>query len=716
MSGFRAGKRVAMRLGMHEKKLNMIRAAALVILAAALCLTGCGAGQNSAGRDNAAAQSVGQDAAAAQGGGQDNTAAQSAGQGSAQNSAAARTSPGGLRPEEMAQLCYYRYEKDDSFDADMEIVEGRIDALTDGNYLMEATELEAPEGILDAVTFYVPTQVYGDSSLRDISRILISRPMNLWLCNDTSDDTWNNFTDQIPLPRDAIESAEVLYGCPEHFNPIDYGIKLKEFHYLKIRLTEDYCRENPQIWEWKQPTILQDIEGYEGYAHMSVYPDAENRCIIFMENEDRPGYCDTLHYSLTHEPLSEAFYLISFPLVEWESGEAVKGAGQIENTGFSTATTVIEYVPEEEYVSDKNWEQTLQAIRERLDASGLPYALGHRPGVDRSIVIRMEKGLFTDNFLDYVIEKTTVRLSSCGETLSEAASGIKASAQNRSGKKVLALDMSALRKEAFNKLSMNCVKKGGGRIVLTVNTDVVAYGYCDSVINDGKFVMDYNAVTAENGFSGESEWMPDFWAALISGTQIPTIYTSTAAVTLHNTEQIFLNEEGQPCIQDLYNFPRDNFYAELKNRLGDLEYVQAGFLTSGTPCVQFALPKETAMPEGDTELSEGDAELPQDEAALPEGDVALPEGGTRNEQIAAVMSKVFKRLGDDIFTYWMRIDFVDESGAPQLVFVTHSPDTGSKTRIGYTMYYETGFTEEDEAEIRGLLADDESLADLAASE
>ena len=80
------------------------------------------------------------------------------------------------------------------------------------------------------------------------------------------------------------------------------------------------------------------------------------------------------------------------------------------------------------------------------------------------------------------------------------------------------------------------------------------------------------------------------------------------------------------------------------------------------------------------------------------------------------MSKVFKRLGDDIFTYWMRIDFVDESGAPQLVFVTHSPDTGSKTRIGYSMYYETGFTEEDEAEIRGLLADDESLADLAASE
>jgi hypothetical protein len=271
----------------------------------------------------------------------------------------------------------------------MEIVEGRINALTDGNYLKEETALETPIGILDAVSFYVPREVYGEYSLRDISRILISRPMNLWLCNDTSTGTWNNFTDQIALPRNAIESVEVLYGCPEHFNPMDYGIKLKEFNYLKITLTEEFCRENPQIWEWKQPNILQDIEGFEGYAHMRVYPDAENRCMIFTENEDRKGYCEPLYYAFTHEPLSDAFNLISFPVVEWESGEAVKGAGQIENTGFDTATMINEYEPEEVYVSDKNWEQTLQAVRERLDASGVPYALGRRPGVDRSIVIRM---------------------------------------------------------------------------------------------------------------------------------------------------------------------------------------------------------------------------------------------------------------------------------------------------------------------------------------
>ena len=620
----------------------------LVILTAALCLAGCSTSQGNASQDSTAAQS------AAQGG-------------ASQGSAGARTTPSGLHPEDMAALCYFRYEKDDSFDADMEIVEGRINALTAGNYLKEDTTVETPQGILDAVSFYVPREVYGEYSLRDISRILISRPMNLWLCNDTSTGTWNNFTDQIALPRNAIESVEVLYGCPEHFNPMDYGIKLEEFNYLKITLTEEFCRENPQIWEWKQPNILQDIEGFEGYAHMRVYPDAENRCMIFTENEDRKGYCEPLYYAFTHEPLSDAFNLISFPVVEWESGEAVKGAGQIENTGFDTATMINEYEPEEVYVSDKNWEQTLQAVRERLDASGVPYALGRRPGVDRSIVIRMEKGLFTDSFLDYVISNVAIDLSACGETLREASSGIEASVQERSGKKVLALDMSALRKEAFNKLSANCMKKGGGRIVLTMNSNAVAYGYCDSMINDGKFVMDYNAINAENGFAGEMEWMADFWAAMISGTQIPTIYSSTPAVTLENKEQIFLNEEGEPCILEQYSIPRDNLYAEIKSELGDLEYARIGILTSGKPCLQFA----------------------------------LPEGVTRNEQIAAIMSKVFKRLEDEIFTYWFRLDFIDSNNMPQLMFLTRTPGSGSKMKIGYSMYYDSGFTEEDEAIIAG---------------
>ena len=652
-----------MRLIIHREKLNIIRAAMLVILTAALCLAGCSTSQGNASQDSTAAQS------AAQGG-------------ASQGSAGERTTPSGLHPEDMAALCYFRYEKDDSFDADMEIVEGRINALTAGNYLKEDTTVDTPQGILDAVSFYVPKEVYGEYSLRDISRILISRPMNLWLCNDTSTGTWNNFTDQIALPRNAIESVEVLYGCPEHFNPMDYGIKLKEFNYLKITLTEEFCRENPQIWEWKQPNILQDIEGFEGYAHMRVYPDAENRCMIFTENEDRKGYCEPLYYAFTHEPLSDAFNLISFPVVEWESGEAVKGAGQIENTGFDTATMINEYEPEEVYVSDKNWEQTLQAVRERLDASGVPYALGHRPGVDRSIVIRMEKGQFTDNFLDYVISNSTIDLSSCGETLREASSGIEASVQERSGKKVLALDMSALRKEAFNKLSANCMKKGGGRIVLTMNSNAVAYGYCDSMINDGKFVMDYNAINAENGFAGEMEWMADFWAAMISGTQIPTIYSSTPAVTLENKEQIFLNEEGEPCILEQYSIPRDNLYAEIKSELGDLEYARIGILTSGKPCLQFA----------------------------------LPEGETRNEQIAAIMSKVFKRLEDEIFTYWFRLDFIDSNNMPQLMFLTRTPGSGSKMKIGYSMYYDSGFTEEDEAEIRKLLTEDESLADLVTAE
>ena len=118
-----------------RRKLNMIKAAALVSLAAALCLAGCS-----------------------------NT----------QPAAPSHTFDTALPLEEMGKLCYYRDERDAQFDADMEIVEGRIDAMTDGNYLKEETELETTEGTKYAVNFYIPMDVYGDYSLRDISRILIS--------------------------------------------------------------------------------------------------------------------------------------------------------------------------------------------------------------------------------------------------------------------------------------------------------------------------------------------------------------------------------------------------------------------------------------------------------------------------------------------------------------------------------------------------------------
>lgn len=623
-----------------RRKLNMIKAAALVSLAAALCLAGCS---------------------------------------TTQPAAPSHTTDTTLPLEEMGKLCYYRDERDAQFDADMEIVEGRIDAMTDGNYLKEETELETTEGTKYAVNFYIPMDVYGDYSLRDISRILISRPLNLWLSNNTSSGPQNFFGDKIPLPRTAIESAEKLYGCPEFVNPLDFGMKEKEFNYLTIKLTEEYCAENPQIWEWPQPFILQDIEGYEGYASLRVIPDVESRSLIITEEGKSKGRCSSLLYSYTHEPLSNAFFVESLPVVEWESGEAIKGAGQIENTEFTATTVVNGYAPEEAYVSDRNWEQTLQAIRERLDSTGIPYALGHRPGNDRSIMIRMELGLFADNFMDYVVKNAEVSFSALGESLKESPSDIIITPQNQSAKRSISLDMSALRKETFNKLSMNCEKAGGGRIVLRVNDVPFAYGYCDKTIKDGRFVMDHNGFTAEDGFTGEMSWMPEFLGALICGTPIPTVNSSQAAVTFKNTEQVYLSEDGQFCIPPTYSISRQNLYDEIESKLGDMEYTRLGVLTSGTPCLQFA----------------------------------MPEGESQNEQIAATMSRVFKALRDEIFTYWMRFDFVDEYGNPVLMFTTYKSYTIEPTKFGYSLYYQSGITAEDEAEILKLLSEDASLADLA---
>ena len=110
-----------------------------------------------------------------------------------------------------------------------------------------------------------------------------------------------------------------------------------------------------------------------------------------------------------------------------------------------------------------------------------------------------------------------------------------------------------------------------------------------------------------------------------------------------------------------------------------MKYTRLGVLTSGTPCLQFA----------------------------------MPAGDSQNEQIAATMSRVFKALRDEIFTYWMRFDFVDEYGNPVLMFTTYKSYTIEPTKFGYSLHYLSGITAEDEAEILKLLSEDASLADLA---
>ena len=618
----------------------------LVILAAVLYLAGCGAGQNTAGADKSAAA-------------------------------------GGLPRQDMGLLCFYRDEKDESFDSDMEIVEGRIDALTDGRYLREETELETESGSRYAVNFYVPGETYGDYSLLDFSRIYINRPMNLWLSNEESGTVVRFFGENITLPRDAMESVELLEECPDHFNPLDFGLQEGELIYLRITLTEEYCRNNPQIWEWTQPYIRQDIEEYKGSASFPAALDAENHSIIFADTVENKCFLRSLYYTYTHEPLSKGFYVSALPVIEWESGEEIKGAGQIENSEFKTATVLNVYAPSETYVGDKDWEQTMQAIRERLDAAGFPYALGRRVGDDRSVVIRMEDGVFARNFMNAAVQNTSLSFDALGESITESPSNVKATSEidpNKVQSKVLALDMSAIRKETFYRLSEACVKAGGGRIVLRVNGTAVAYGDCDRIISDGRFVMTYNAYTAESGFESPMEWMPDFLESMISGTPIPMITTYSAAVTLRNKGCIYLSKEGYLWLpSDEYGIPRENFYAEIKNRIGDMDYALLGVLTDGTPCIQFT----------------------------------IPEGETRSEQIAETLIRVFKELKEKILTYGIRIEFIDGNENTVIKVYTVPSSRREDTRLSIWIDYKAPITEDEYVEIGKLLSEDEIIADFA---
>ena len=137
--------------------------------------------------------------------------------------------------------------------------------------------------------------------------------------------------------------------------------------------------------------------------------------------------------------------------------------------------------------------------------------------------------------------------------------------------------------------------------------------------------------------------------------------------------------------------PRETLYAEIREKLGDMDYAVLGVLTDETPCLQFYLPQEE----------------PGDEQTAP------AERKSRNEQIAETLSRVFKALDDEIFTYWMRFDFIDETGYSVLKIPTHPSYTGNTMKFQYALYDFGVLTEGDKEEIIRLLTEDESLADLA---
>ncbi len=593
---------------------------------------------------------------------------------------------GDLKKEEMGRLCLYRVEKDETFESDLAIVEGRIDALTGGRYLMEEVIIPRWEEEAYGVIIYLPGDAYGDRTLQDLSRTLINRPINLWIGSGEGSVEYRYYSSTVPVNRSDIESAEVMFGCPPSVLPLDYGIEEEEFRYIKITLTEEFCEQNPQIWEWEFPGLIQDMEGFEGYSHVDLAPDQENRCFYWLGQDLEENYCNAFAYAYTHEPLAGGFYFWALPMIEWDSGDAVCGTCQIENDAFQTASVINVYKMKEAACSDEDWQQTLTAIRERLDAAGITYALGHLPENDRSIVIRSEDGAFTNEMMGLVVAATEVTLTARSEEKKTDLSEIALSVGEKNGEKVLEVDMSALRKETLNKLSALC-EKYGGRIGLFFSDNfdsseiVFAWTECEEEITDGHITLDMNGYTGEAGFYDELENLPEFAAALVNGTPFPTSASGTAAVTLQQAETVWLSPGGELWVTETPYFSRGTRVERASERLKKLEPSEVYFSTNGLMVANF-----------------------------PD-----PAGENRCQEIAKTLSKAFRLMKDEIFTYEMYFIFRDPDGNQALrVYACRNP-YGDTSKMTTYIYYVTESQKAAADEIVALLKADPKLTDLYAT-
>ena len=587
---------------------------------------------------------------------------------------------------DMAHFCLYPDEDGEAFRHDIPIIKERVAALSEGDYIFEETKLTgytgsgAPaEGTWPALDIYIPEKACSGQPLGEVIRLMLNRPVNLWLGKGNGGVNSNRyFEETLPLSRADLASVKVLEGCPEGVVPFDYGIETDSFLYLELTLTEDYLAANPQIAGWESPSIVHDMTGFDGYYSLELVPAEDGLTYYKLLSGFERGYADALAYDYTHEPLLEGYYILDMPGITWEVPAQDDTARQIAYGDFDRPSYLYVYRMKETVCSEADWEQALQAVRDRLESLRIPYSIGHLTQNERSLALRVPiSPCITDLMDNLIIGNHDVSLRVLSENIPIGHEGAAANVMHKDGRYYLELDMSAGQKDVLHKLTSLTSGSGRARISLYLDSWPFMWTYYEDVIRDGKITFDCNAFTGEEGFDEEDRFLLDLAAAFLNGRQFPqSSYSYFDRLTLERVNLAGLDPQGNFAMTGSAVFDYSRYNEKLLSRAAAFTPTGSGTTGAGDFVIQFA----------------------------------LPETADRKETIAAAASQLIPDLKDEIFTRDLLLDWRAESGDQIRVACGNSFSNPVKMRL-YLFGYNAVTQEELEA-LADLLMKAPALADL----
>ena len=279
------------------------------------------------------------------------------------------------------------------FFAARDILKQRVDIFADGReYGWDVND--------GTINLYLPADSFSREKVDIAMDCYISGAIKLYLADE------KDFRNYIYIPREDLESVTLEYGTIPGVDAGDYKVYDPEYQYIVITLTDEFVNRHHGEYEtWEKIVFVQDIEEGGRMPSYYTFPFGDGKRFYVLNNDLGGKYSELVVFNLSNPCLSESFqYEIDInSLLEWEKvseGSANTGKYQCGFDDFTGGTITI-CLTSNLQMSDGDWLDTRTALLGRLDALGMPYAIGRQSDTNGEMVlIRTELNHINDSVID----------------------------------------------------------------------------------------------------------------------------------------------------------------------------------------------------------------------------------------------------------------------------------------------------------------------------
>lgn len=266
-------------------------------------------------------------------------------------------------------------------DEDREILEQRVKIFADGEkYSIDYNE--------DKIEMYLPVSSFNDNEIEYVLNAYITNAINLYAINPKE----QSLNDAIFIDRDDIESVNVLNGPIDGVVASEYGIGVSDYKYFSIILKDEFITKNNEALKklGENLAFAQDLDN-DGWYYYYTFPQDDGKTFYVLNDDLNNNFINLLEFNLTHSSLSVSLsdYVVDInSKTSWQSIKEVKNAGvnQCDFNDFSDGTITFS-LSAYGNLSDGEKVDTENALKQRLDVLGNPYALGTYPTDNESFFV-----------------------------------------------------------------------------------------------------------------------------------------------------------------------------------------------------------------------------------------------------------------------------------------------------------------------------------------